>query len=166
MSKPQLLETFQTGALAGMAGGLAEVAWVTLYAAMTGGNAAVVAKGITTAAGVGALLPVAPVTVGIFTHMTLAVTLGIALAFAFRAASARYSGAINAYVFSTAALAGVWAINFFVVLPAVSPSFVHLVPYAVSLTSKLLFGIAAAPALAWSTASSSRAQPAFAKRKA
>ena len=43
-----------------------------------------------------------------------------------------------------AALAGVWAVNFFVVLPIVSPAFVHIVPYAVSLTSKLLFGVAAA----------------------
>jgi hypothetical protein len=43
-----------------------------------------------------------------------------------------------------AALAGVWAVNFFVVLPLVSPAFVHIVPYAVSLTSKLLFGVAAA----------------------
>jgi hypothetical protein len=31
-----------------------------------------------------------------------------------------------------------------VVLPLVSPGFVHLVPHAVSLTSKLLFGVAAA----------------------
>ena len=46
-----------------------------------------------------------------------------------------------------AALAGVWAINFFVVLPIVSPAFVHMVPYAVSLTSKLLFGVAAAAVL-------------------
>jgi len=49
---------------------------------------------------------------------------------------------INA-AFMLAALAGVWAVNFFVVLPIVSPSFVHIVPYAVSLTSKLLFGVAA-----------------------
>ncbi len=43
-----------------------------------------------------------------------------------------------------AGLVGVWAVNFFVVLPIVSPDFVHIVPYAVSLTSKLLFGVAAA----------------------
>jgi hypothetical protein len=50
----------------------------------------------------------------------------------------------NPYPFMLAALAGVWAVNFFVVLPLVSPAFVHIVPYAVSLTSKLLFGVAAA----------------------
>ena len=51
------------------------------------------------------------------------------------------------------ALAGVWAINFFVVLPIVSPAFVHVVPYAVSLTSKLLFGVAAAAVLRWQAGS-------------
>ena len=37
--------------------------------------------------------------------------------------------------------------NFFVVLPVVEPSFVHLLPYSVSLVSKLLFGVAAAETL-------------------
>jgi hypothetical protein len=45
---------------------------------------------------------------------------------------------------SLAALAGVWATNFFVVLPIVGAAFIHLVPYAISLSSKLLFGAAAA----------------------
>jgi hypothetical protein len=35
----------------------------------------------------------------------------------------------------------------FVVLPAVSPTFVNLMPYSVSLISKLLFGLAAAETL-------------------
>ena len=46
-----------------------------------------------------------------------------------------------------ASLATVWAINFFIVLPVISAPFVHLVPYSVSLMSKLLFGIAAAETL-------------------
>jgi len=52
-------------------------------------------------------------------------------------------------------LAGVCAINFFVVLPIVSPAVVHMVPDAVSLTSKLLFGVAAAEALRRQTQSMS-----------
>jgi hypothetical protein len=43
-----------------------------------------------------------------------------------------------------AALAAVWTINFFVVPPIIGTGFAHLLPYAVSLTSKLLFGAAAA----------------------
>ena len=60
-----------------------------------------------------------PVVLGIAVHMTLA-----------------------------AALAMVWAVNFFVVLPVLSPGFVGLVPYEVSLLSKILFGVSAAAVLA------------------
>ena len=61
-----------------------------------------------------------------------------------QALSANRLGSANPYPFMLAALAGVSAVNFFVVLPIVSPSFIHLLPYAVSLTSKFLFGAAAA----------------------
>src|SRR5450631_4029007 len=73
-------EIIKRGVLAGAAGGLAEMSWVSLYATITGGNAAVLARGVTTAAGVTALLPAAPVTMGIAVHMMLAVLLGVALA--------------------------------------------------------------------------------------
>ncbi len=79
--------------------------------------------------------------------MMLAVTLGIALAFAWSALRESRPGLANPYPLMLTALAGVWAVNFFVVLPIVAPAFVHMVPYAVSLTSKLLFGMAAATAM-------------------
>ncbi len=44
MTKTRQLETLRQGILAGGAGGVAEVAWVALYAATTGGNAAVLAR--------------------------------------------------------------------------------------------------------------------------
>jgi hypothetical protein len=61
------------------------------------------------------------------------------------------------------ALCAVWGINFFVILPLMSSvfldlhaSFVELIPYPVSLASKLLFGLAAAAVLdrqaGWSAA--------------
>ena len=34
-------ETVRQGVVAGVAGGLAEIAWVTLYAGVTGGDAAI-----------------------------------------------------------------------------------------------------------------------------
>jgi len=150
MIRTQQLETVRYGIVAGTAGGLAEIAWVALYAGATGGDAAVLARGVTSAAGVSALLPDSPVALCIVVHMALAVTLGIALAFARRTLCEQRRAPGHAYPF--AALAGVWAINFFVILPIVSPAFVHMVPYAVSLTSKLLFGVAAAAALQWHTA--------------
>ncbi|MFZ3353901.1 MAG: hypothetical protein WA268_23870 [Xanthobacteraceae bacterium] len=145
MVNRERLETFRVGIIAGTAGGLAEIAWVTLYAGMTGGNPVLLARGVTTAAGLSALLPaMSPVMLGIGVHMVLAVTLGIVLTFAWQALSTRRAGLTNAYPFMLAALAGVWATNFFVVLPVVSPAFIHMVPHAISLTSKLLFGVAAA----------------------
>jgi hypothetical protein len=143
------IETVSSGIIAGASGGLAEIAWVTLYAGMTGGNAALLARGVTSAAGVSALFPQSPVALGIAVHMTLAVTLGIALAYAWRTLRTGKIAATGPYPLMLATLAGVWATNFFVILPVVSPAFVHMVPYAVSLTSKLLFGLAAAAALQW-----------------
>jgi FtsH-binding integral membrane protein len=143
MTNTRRLTIIRTGIFAGAAGGLAEIAWVSLYAGVTGSDPAVLARGVTTAAGVTALMPAAPVALGIGVHMALGVMLGVVLAVAWQALAAK-RGLTNPYPFMLAALAGVWAVNFFVVLPIVSPAFVHIVPYPVSLTSKLLFGVAAA----------------------
>ena len=145
MSNANSLATMRTGVIAGAAGGLAEIAWVTLYAGMTGADPAALARGVTTAAGISALLPMdSPVALGVGVHMALAAMLGIILVFVWQALAAKRPQQTNPYPFMLAALAGVWTINFFVVLPIVSPAFIHMLPYAVSLTSKLLFGVAAA----------------------
>jgi hypothetical protein len=147
MINMQRVGTLRVGIIAGAAGGLAEIVWVTLYAGISGGDPAALVRGVTTAAGVSALLPDAsPVMLGIGVHMMLALMLGVVLTFAWQALSARL-GLTNSYPFMLAALAGVWAINFLVVLPITSPAFVHIVPYVVSLTSKLLFGAAAGEAI-------------------
>jgi hypothetical protein len=147
MTTTRRLEIFRQGAFAGAAGCSAEVAWVMLYAGVTGADPAVLARGVTTAAGVGALLPASPVALGVAVHMTLAMILGVALAIVWSALRESQPGLANPYPTMLTALAGVWAVNFFVVLPIISPAFVHVVPYAVSLTSKLLFGFAAAEVL-------------------
>jgi hypothetical protein len=140
-------ELIKRGILAGAAGGLAEIIWVSLYAILTGGSAAALARGVTTAAGATALLPTAPVTMGIAVHMALAVLLGLVLAGLWQVLAPRMNGVSGLYAVSLAALAAVWAVNFFVILPVLSPSFVALVPLSVSLVSKLLFGLAAAETL-------------------
>jgi hypothetical protein len=146
------IETVRHGCVAGAAGGLAEIVWVALYAGITGGDAAILARGVTSAAGVRALMPASPVMLGVVVHMSLAVVVGLLLAFAWRELREQWPSLRSPFPFALAALAGIWALNFFVVLPMVSPAFVHLVPYGVSLTSKLLFGVAAAAALQWQTA--------------
>jgi Zn-dependent alcohol dehydrogenase len=144
-ARSPVADTIRGGLLAGAAGGLAEVLWVTLYAEATGANAAAVARGVTTAAGMTAFTD--SVAAGVVIHMGLALVLGLALAFAWRILSGDRRSAGGAYAFALGTLAAVWAANFFVILPLVSPDFVGLMPYAVSLTSKLLFAAAAAEVL-------------------
>jgi hypothetical protein len=154
-----LLETTRCGVIAGIAGGLAEIGWVALYSAATGIDPATLARGVTTSAGVSALFPAAPVALGVTIHMSIAVTLGIVLSFVWRALSSHRVKVANPYPSMIAALVGVWAINFFVVLPIISPAFVLLMPYSVSLMSKVLFGVAAAEALRRQDASARKARP-------
>jgi hypothetical protein len=158
-ARADISDLIMRGVLAGAAGGLAEIVWVSLYSSMTGADASLLARGVTTAAGVTALLPSAPISTGIAVHMGLAVLLGVALAGLWQmlATTLRTS---TLYAVMLVALSGVWAINFFVILPAISPGFVHLVPYAVSFSSKLLFAIAAAETLRHSEVFGSRIAPA------
>ncbi|MFZ2066059.1 MAG: hypothetical protein WAV27_08760 [Xanthobacteraceae bacterium] len=58
---------------------------MTLYAGITGGNAGVLARGVTSAAGGRCLLPQSAIALGIAVHMTLAVALGVTLAYTWRA---------------------------------------------------------------------------------
>jgi hypothetical protein len=159
------LETIRRGAIAGAAGGLAEIAWVTLYATATAANPATLARGVTTAAGMTALFPADPIALGVTVHMGIAVMLGIALAFVWQALSSRRAQTMNPFPFTVAALAAVWMINFFVVLPVVSPTFIQLVPYSVSLISKLLFGLAAGVVFRQLAASALNVQRARVARK-
>jgi hypothetical protein len=128
------------GAIAGIAGGLAEIAWVSFYAAFTGGDAGAVARGVT-AAVIGGTTDI-PVTIGTIIHMSLALVLGIALAFALRPYWLRRG--LGGYGATVMALAGVWAVNFLIVLPYLSPGFLALLPYQATFASKILFGLAAA----------------------
>jgi hypothetical protein len=141
---PVTLQTVGQGIVAGAAGGLAEIGWVTLYATATGTNPAILARGVTTAVGVSALLPAWTVALGATVHLLFAVTLGIALSFVWRALSSHRLKTARPYPLIIASLAGVWALNFFAVLPIISPAFIHLLPYPISLISKMLFGLAAA----------------------
>ena len=137
----------QRGIVAGLAGGFAEVVWVTLYSEMTGGNAAQIARAVTTAFSLNALFPSMSVTIGIAVHMVLAVALGLVLAAIWQWLAQRTQSTAVCYLFTVAALVGVWTMNFFVILPVLSAPFITLLPYAVSLTSKLLFGLSTAETL-------------------
>ena len=80
---------------------------------------------------------------GIAIHMSLAILLGVAITVLLRLLLPRLSGTAFEPVAVTGMLVAVWATNFFVILPALNPAFVSLVPYGVSLISKVLFGVMA-----------------------
>ena len=56
-------------------------------------------------------------------------------------------GPAAALATASAVLAAIWVVNFLVVLPIVNAEFVSLLPYSVTLGSKLLFGVAMAMVL-------------------
>jgi hypothetical protein len=130
------------GLLAGLSGGAAEVAWVSLYSNATDTGGMIVAQQV--AASVvpaAAALPSAPL-LGIAIHMLLSAVLGLAFAATIWRLAAPRLGTAAFLATAAFSLALVWAFNFFVVLPALNPGFVTLMPYGVTLASKLLFGIA------------------------
>lgn len=139
-------------ALAGLAGGLAEALWIALYGLFASVSGADVARQVA-----GTVAPAA-------IHFALAPALGLAIHFAlslglaFVFASLVWSplvqrrGAFATLEAALASLVVVWAVNFLVVLPHWNPPFATLLPYPVTLLSKVLFGLAMAAVLApWST---------------
>ena len=145
-----LFRIAKTGVVIGLAGGVAEIVWIAIYGNLAAVDAINVAAAVSATIAL-ALPDILPVSVaalsGIAIHMVLAIGLGIALAFVWFSAAGRRSRQFNEYAFMVAALIAVWSLNFFVVLPLVNPAFVKLVPYPVSLVSKILFGLSGAAVL-------------------
>jgi len=133
-----------TGVLAGLAGGVAEISWITLYTNISGGEAAIVARGVTQTLFPRLIAPSTSVALGILVHMGLAIILGIVISIFVRSVLPRTAPPILEPVAVVTILVTVWAINFLIILPVINPAFVTLVPYAISLTSKVLFGVTAA----------------------
>ena len=132
-------------AVAGLAGGAAEVLWIWLVGGAFGTESWQVSRAVTaTVAPVYAESAAAP-WVGLGIHFLLSFALAATFA---RTLARRLHGAA---LFATAigALALVWAFNFLVLLPAINPQFTTLLPHPVTLVSKLLFGAAMAAALHW-----------------
>lgn len=123
--------------LAGTAGGTAEMLWVAAYSSATPASGVEVAREVTaTVFPAAADLSAAPL-IGIAIHMVLSLGLGLILA------KILLGLARGSWIAAPlGALAAVWALNFLVLLPALNPAFVTLMPLAVTLTSKLLFGAA------------------------
>jgi len=141
------IQTWSSGAIAGLAGGVVEISWIALYKHLSGGEAADVARGVTETLFPNLVTPAAAVPLGIVIHMGLAIMLGVAISVFVRSLLPRTAPAALEALVVVGLLVCVWAINFLLVLPAINPAFVALVPYTTSVTSKVLFGATAALAL-------------------
>jgi len=134
-------------ALGGLAGGAAEVLWVTLYAAIGDVSAAEVARQVTASLYPAAAEWSSAPALGVAIHMVLALALAAVCAPFLTRLARRHAAAAAITLAALLALTLVWAVNFFVVLPALNPDFITLMPYAATLASKMLFGLAMAAVL-------------------
>ena len=127
--------------IAGLVSGLAEVLWVGASAAVLDVDAALVAR------------QVAATVLPAVADSTAAPWLGLAVHFALSVVLAAAFGLINERVWphlgigarlvaAMVLLAGVWAVNFLVLLPWLNPAFTTLLPLGVTFVSKLLFALA------------------------
>jgi hypothetical protein len=133
--------------LAGLAAGMAEIVWIALYAAFTPLEAADVARSITATFQVGSETGAWPVVAGLGIHFVLSVAVaGVFIALVYEPLR-EFLGTRALVACALGLLATIWVANFFVVLPAVNPGFVELMPMPVTLVSKLLFGLLLALAL-------------------
>lgn len=135
---------YRLGALAGLAGGIAEIAWILLYASLSAADAAAVARGVTYTFSPQLASVSTGIALGIAIHMMIALMLGVAVAVAAKLVLPRSRSALLEPCFVVATLIAVWVVNFHALLPLLNPSFVQLVPLGASLASKVTFGIATA----------------------
>ncbi len=147
MAAKRFNAVFKTVLLAGVAGGVAEMLWVAGYAVVTQTSSLEVAREVTASVfPAGAQLALAPL-IGIAIHLFLSIVLACVLAKPLLCWLAPRYGSGALMPATLAALVGVWALNFLVILPVLNPAFVTLMPLTATLASKLLFGAAMASVL-------------------
>jgi hypothetical protein len=137
-----LRQTLLNGALIGLSGGLAEIAFVWIYMRAGERDPAIIAWAIAEALHLGA-----SAAAGIAIHMMLSLLLGIGLMATWLSVRGVQPKPSAAYLFMAAALTVVWSFNFLVLLPSLNPAFAILLPYPVSFAATLLFALAGAPVL-------------------
>ena len=132
------------GAVAGLAGGAAEIAWILLYSGLGTVDGNSVAQGVTATFSSSLAVSSLGVTLGILIHMMIAILLGIAIALVSGKFLPEARSVLLEPCFVVTGLVCVWTVNFNLILPVINPDFVHLLPLEASLASKVFFGMAAA----------------------
>ena len=136
---------------AALLGGMAEIVWVIIYTSFSNIPAATIATQISKTFIPDITANTATITSGILIHFILSIILLFVIA---KPLLARLPGHWKTtpllVLLSTLLLVAIWTFNFMLLLPLVNPEFVTLLPYTVSLASKVMFGIAMGLTLGWS----------------
>lgn len=145
-------------AVAGTAGGAAEVLWIGLAASVLGVEGGQVARAVAATVVPAAADSAWTPWLGLAIHFALSFVLAAAF---LQTVASRMRG-LGLIVAAVGALTLVWAVNFFVLLPALNPAFTTLLPLPVTLVSKVLFGLAMGLVFARAASLSTTTRPAFA----
>ncbi len=138
----RIRKTFIVGAIAGLAGGLAEIGWIWVLASRGGTPVTDVAQGISNAIFSGLNVSPSGVLLGLAIHLWFAAMLGSAMMVIWASFLAKHFPRWFGALFAIFTLILIWAVNFHIVSPVVSPEFLELVPAGFGLVSKLLFALA------------------------
>jgi hypothetical protein len=136
--KPALL--LKTALVAGLSGGIAEIVWVGLYCYLTGLSSSTVAREIAASVSSDTGYPTAALFGGVI-HIALSLAISVIYALAIWRPFASQFDPIRSVTIAVVVLATIWFINFFLLLPVLNPVFISLMPYPVTLASKILFGL-------------------------
>lgn len=132
------------GVWVGLAGGVAEVVFMTVYGILTGMSGVNLLNLITYTffSGTFSFGHLGAVS-GLVIHLLLSAVIGIFFGAFMYAVHHGEKGVSysRVAVSGIAALIGIWAFNFFVLLPHINPQFVSYVPLTAAFFSKLMFGI-------------------------
>lgn len=132
---------------AGAAGGMAEVLWVAAATMVLGMDGWAIPRAVTATIIPDLATSLLAPWIGLLIHLLLSIALARLLVHALQ----RRLGTATLFLSTLAALAMVWAFNFLLFLPLINPAFVTLLPHPVTLISKLLFGMAMASVLVWTS---------------
>lgn len=138
---------FVLALIAGLAGGLAEMAWITLYSAATSTNGAEVAAQVTATVISSAAAESWAPAAGVGIHLALSLAIGLAFVAALWKLPLKQPSVARVWVAALLLVFAVWAANFLFILPALGSGLAVLVPLGAALLSKTLFGVAMAAVL-------------------
>lgn len=133
--------------LAGLCGGMAEVVWVQIFALHSAYSGMEVARQVTASLLPGVADEAFAPALGVAIHFALSLLVALAYAALIWLPFMRHRGPAASVAVAAGVLALIWVVNFLLILPIVNAEFVSLLPYLVSLGSKILFGLAMAGVL-------------------